>query len=461
MDEKKKQEILKSSYLSTDEGKNYLYHQNKNKITRIDDPSNYNQLTGLPILRLFYYEAGEIIVNNPEKLYSVIVMDITQFKAVNEFLGRQEGDRLLKIIGDILMEFSRTRPYTAVCQVRADNFCLMTAYSERVELEDLAREIKRRVEEAFVAFRVILSIGICASTEEKPSVSFMKDCATIALSTIKGKYFADFCFFEESMRTSMLSEKLVESYMVEALAKGHIVPYIQPKVDMITEKIVGGEALARWLDPHRGVVSPGLFIPVIEKTGLVIDVDKKIWEQAFAYQRRVLDEGRTPVPLSVNISRMHTYDRHLVEIITSLEDRFRVDPLYVVLELTESVFSSQDDEITRSMKELRSRGYLISMDDFGSGYSSLNMLMTQEIDEVKLDKEFLADISDMRSRIVLKHLLTMLNELRVKIISEGVETGEQRDFLIRNGCRRCQGFFYHRPMPVDEFDRLLKQQEEE
>ncbi len=455
--DRKRDEILYSSFQSTKEGKEELYHSEKNKIKDINHESNYNSLTGLPVLRLFYYRAGEIVKEHPEERYAVIVMDITQFKAVNEFLGRKEGDRLLKFIAECLNEYVKERPFTVAGHLRADNFCLFTAYRNKQELADIAVAIQRRIKTFPFAYRVIISFGICASEEVQPAIPYLKDCATLALSEVKGKYYADYNFFTEEMRTNMLREKLVESDMMEALEKGEIVPYVQPKVNMVTGRIVGGEALVRWLSAEKGMVSPGEFIPIIEKTGLVIKVDKRVWSQVFQYQKRVLDEGRSPVPISINVSRMHIYDASLSETFSEMCDRYGVPAGYVPLELTESAFTGEKN-INSDLVKLRNKGFVISMDDFGSGYSSLNMLKGQEFDEVKIDKEFLSDISGRRSKVVIRHLLAMLQELGVNIIVEGIETEEQRDFFVENGCRRAQGFWYYKPMPLEEFDELLRTQ---
>ena len=254
----------------------------------------------------------------------------------------------------------------------------------------------------------------------------------------------------------MLQEKQIESDVVGALKNGDIVPYIQPKVYMDTGEIVGGEALARW-KYQGGLMRPDRFIPVIERNGMIIEVDRCIWEQVFRYQRKVMDEGRTPVPISINVSRMHIYDKnHMNDVLYGLRDKYRVPVEYIPLELTESAFAPGEDEIQGRMQKLREQGFIISMDDFGSGYSSLNMLKARELDEIKVDKEFMGDLDREKSRIVLKHLLAMLHELNVDIIVEGVETEAQRDFLLENNCRRAQGFLYYRPMPLDDFDALMK-----
>lgn len=456
MDKEQRDKVLAASYQNTEEGKEQLYNYEKNKVESVDDIANYNSLTKLPILRMFNFKSSEIVKANPDLKYAVIVMDITRFKAVNEFLGRSEGDRLLLFIADCLNKYVEERSFTVAGHMRADTFCLFTAYIDQSELSDICVNIKRRIKNMFNSFRVIISFGICASRDSSPAIPYLKDCATLALAEVKGKYYADYCFFREEMRTNMLKEKLIESDMMVGLEHGEVVPYIQPKVDMTTGNIIGGEALVRWNKPGEGIKSPAEFIPIIEKTGLIINVDRFMWARIFAYQKRVLDEGRTPVPISVNVSRMHSFEDKLAQRILGMHERYEVPTEYVVLEITESAFALDENNMDDQMKKLRQSGFTISMDDFGSGYSSLNMLRSRELDEVKIDKEFLSDIGNPKSRIVISNLINMLRELKIDMIVEGIETEAQKKFFVDNGCTRAQGFLFYKPMPLDEFDELLK-----
>ncbi len=458
MDKEIKERVFAASYQKSEEGKEELYNYEKNKIHGVDDLANYNSLTKLPVLRLFNYKSSEIVKAYPELRYAVIVMDITQFKAVNEFLGRSEGDRLLLFIAGCLNDYVENRRFTVAGHMRADNFCLFTAYTNEEELSDICINIKRRIKTLSFAYRVIISFGICACPDERPAIPYLKDCATLALSEVKGKYYADYCFFRDEMRTNMLREKLIESDILVGLEQGEVVPYIQPKVDMITGRIIGGEALVRWKHHDDGLISPAEFIPVIEKTGIIINVDRFMWSRIFAYQKRVIDEGRTPVPLSLNVSRMHSVEDKLAHRILGMQERYEVPSEYLILELTESAFAMDEKNMNEQMKELRRSGFCVSMDDFGSGYSSLNMLKSRELDEVKIDKEFLSDMDNPKCRIVIRNLISMLKELDVKMIVEGIETEKQKEFFLENGCNRAQGFLFYKPMPLDEFDELMKKE---
>lgn len=460
MSDKKIEKILYESPQSTEEGKQELYLYSKNKITDVNAAENYNSLTGLPTLRLFFYQTGEVVKDNPEDKFAVIVMDITQFKAVNEFCGRSEGDRLLKHIADCFREYTKIREKTYVTQVRADNFCMFTYFNTEQEVADIAVDIKKKILELPFAYKVLPSFGICASNEKQPAVNYLKDCATIAMNSIKGKFYADYKFFDSKMRTQLMREKQVESDIVAALEKGELVPYIQPKVNMMTGRIIGGEALVRWIHPERGVINPGEFIPVLEKNGFVINVDESVWEQVYQYLSGLLKAGREAVPISINVSRVHVYDKNLCDTLFNLKSKYAVPASYTPLELTESAFLTDEEGMYYRMKLLKAQGFTVSMDDFGTGYSTMNMLKTQPMDEVKIDRGFIIDIEDDKSKIILDYTIKMLQALDMKIIIEGVENEAQKDFLIECGCRNAQGYMFYRPMPIAEFDELLKKQEE-
>lgn len=457
--QRSREEVIRESPQTTDAGKSELYLYSLRKMAEQNVDFNRISLTNLYNLRAFFYLCGEMIRENPYRKYAVILMDITQFKAVNEFCGRSEGDRLLKFIAECYNQYEKERPWTYACHVRADIFALCTAYQEKQELVDIVLSIKERIDTFPFAYKVLPSFGISTSTEPEPSISYLKDCAVIAMNSIKGKFFASYAFFDKEMRANQLRERQVENDIVAALKNGELVLYVQPKVEMRTGQVIGGEALVRWKHPEKGLIAPGEFIPVLEKNGFIINVDAYIWERVFEYLGRLLVQKRKVVPISINISRVHAYDTRLCDTLLGLREKYQVPARYVPLELTESAFLEDEEEMYRRIKMLGEQGFLISMDDFGTGYSTMNMLKNQPVDEIKLDRGFIMDMENKKSRIIIQHTIEMLKALNTKILVEGVETREQIDFLLQCGCDCAQGFFFYRPMPVEEFDELLKRQE--
>ena len=456
-----KEEIVEASPQTTDAGKEELYLYSLRKMAEDNVENNRTELTHLHNMKSFFYLCGEMIKAEPDQKYSVVIMDIVQFKAVNEFCGRAEGDRLLKFIAECFQWYEDHRKDTYACHVRADIFCLCTQYEDVRELENIVSEIKAKIDEFPFTYKVQPSFGIGISPEREPAVSYLKDCATMAMNSVKGKVYQTYAIFGEKMRRQLMRERQVENDIVGALENGELVLYIQPKVNMSTGRIIGGEALVRWLHPEKGLVPPGEFIPVLEKNGFIINVDEYIWEKVFAYLGKLKEEGRELVPISINVSRLHAYDTQLAENLIRLREKYDIPAEYVPLELTESAFLEDEKGMYQRMENLRSQGFLVSMDDFGTGYSTMNMLKNQTLDEIKIDREFIRDLEKDKSQIIIRNTIAMLQQLGAHIVIEGVETEEQKEFLLGCNCTDVQGFLFYRPMPVEEFDKLLWQQERE
>ena len=456
-----KEEIVEASPQTTDAGKEELYLYSLRKMAEDNVENNRTELTHLHNMKSFFYLCGEMIKAEPDQKYSVVIMDIVQFKAVNEFCGRAEGDRLLKFIAECFQWYEDHRKDTYACHVRADIFCLCTQYEDVRELENIVSEIKTKIDEFPFTYKVQPSFGIGISPEREPAVSYLKDCATMAMNSVKGKVYQTYAIFGEKMRRQLMRERQVENDIVGALENGELVLYIQPKVNMSTGRIIGGEALVRWLHPEKGLVPPGEFIPVLEKNGFIINVDEYIWEKVFAYLGKLKEEGRELVPISINVSRLHAYDTQLAENLIRLWEKYDIPAEYVPLELTESAFLEDEKGMYQRMENLRSQGFLVSMDDFGTGYSTMNMLKNQTLDEIKIDREFIRDLEKDKSQIIIRNTIAMLQQLGAHIVIEGVETEEQKEFLLGCNCTDVQGFLFYRPMPVEEFDKLLWQQERE
>ena len=369
--QKAKEEVIESSPQKTDAGKEELYLYSLRKMAEENVENNRTGLTNLHNINSFFYLCGEMIKQQPDKKYSVIIMDIVQFKAVNEFCGRDEGDRLLRFIASCFDWYENNRPDSYACHIRADIFCLCTSYEEVEELEIIVREIRKKITDFPFAYRVQPSFGIGISPERAPAISYLKDCATMAMNSIKGKVYRTYAVFDEKMRSQKMRERQVENDIVSALENGELQLYVQPKVDMRAGRVIGGEALVRWKHPEKGLVPPGEFIPVLEKNGFIINVDEYIWEKVFAYLGKLRKEGRTLIPVSINVSRLHAYDEKLTETLLRLREEYDVLPEYVPLELTESAFLEDEVGMYRRMESLRERGFLVSMDDFGTGYSTI------------------------------------------------------------------------------------------
>lgn len=420
--------------------------------------SNRTQLTGLYNYKAFIYLNDEMMRQNPTAKAAVILMDISNFKAVNEFSGRNEGNRMLIFFADLFRHFEQTRPRTCISHIRADNFCLGTIYQDEQELIDIVTYMKQKIHDYPLPYRVLPAFGICTNQGRAMQTTYMKDCASIAVNRIKGKFYASYIFYDDDMRLQLMREKEIENYFIDALEKHGLCLFIQPKVDMETGRIVGGEALMRLSHPQKGMLSPAEFMPILERSGLIVETDAYIWEEVFAYLAGLKKSGRPLIPISVNVSRVHVHDNAFCERLLKLSEKYQIDPKYVPLEITEGTFQADEIVMHQNVEFLQTKGFAISMDDFGTGYSTFNMLKDWNMDEIKLDKELLTGIEGVKAQIVNSHLIDLLKALNVNILNEGVETQEQKKFLLDCGCKYVQGFLFYKPMPVEEFDRLLLQE---
>ena len=261
-------------------------------------------------------------------------------------------------------------------------------------------------------------------------------------------------FYDSSMKSELHKKQEIEESMKNALLDHEFVMYLQPKYSISTNRIIGAEALARWIHPEKGVISPADFIPIFEENGFILTLDRFIWEEACKKIRELIDMGIDPVPISVNISReyVHTYD--VIGELQRLIEKYDVPINMLELEITETADPNGVEDTVKLMKQA---GFTMLMDDFGSGYSSLNMLKSTPFDVLKIDRHFLEEFMDSdRGRKIIEHTISMSRDIGLGIIAEGVETGDQAEFLSRCGCDSAQGFYYSKPIPAADFNERLR-----
>lgn len=455
MSSKKDMQETSMSPMMTEQGKEELYLYSLKKMAQINADKNKISLTNLYGGKPFLFKANECMLEHRELQYALIRMDIYRFKTVNEFCGRQQGDKLLQYIADCFRVYESET--TVVGHMRADIFTICIPFEDKQELIDIVMSLHKKICAYPLFCKVLPAFGICISSNHM-DISLMCDYADLALQNIKGKAYAVYEFYDDGMREELLREKKIENNVMDALRDEEFKVYVQPKVDMRSGSVIGGEALVRWVSAKDGMVYPDQFIPVLEKSGYIVDVDTYIWEKVFAAIRSWIDKGIQPVPVSVNVSRSHVYQDAFSEVLCRLSERYQVQPEYVPLEVTESMFTEYVDELYRNINILQEKGFRFSMDDFGAGYSSLNMLKDEPVDEVKIDRLFLKDIHKEKSQIVIRNVIHMIQELHIDMIVEGIETKEQAELLMNYGCYRAQGYYYYKPMPIEEFEELLAKQ---
>ncbi len=404
---------------------------------------------------IFTKKATEKMQQGEDGRVAFIQFDVERFKLINDTYGSKVGDDVLQFITDTLNILCGERqPH---CRLTADVFMIVTDFEERDELFGFIRMLESRLS-YYKGLEYRLIFGVSIVTDKTKSSRSYGDSAAMARQSIKGKAMENIAFFDETMMSSLHKTQAVEEDMHKAVVNGEFVMYLQPKYCISTGKIVGAEALARWIHPERGMVSPAEFIPVFERNGFIIKLDRIIWEAACRRIKQWIDSGRTPVPISVNVSREYLASFDIVQIISNLVNKYNIPKELLELEITETV---ENDNVREIVKQFKDRGFTMLMDDFGSGYSSLNMLKSTQFDVLKIDREFFSEFMETdRGRKIITHTISMSQDIGLDIIAEGVETNEQASFLAKCGCDTAQGFLYSRPIPADEFDKLLFAQDE-
>lgn len=439
----------------------------KHKIRLSTDP-----LTGGRNKERFIADSAKAVKRSTPNRWACVLIDIDKFKFVNDRLGYEEGnhmlERLYKTIGDNLEDDE------IYARLSDDNFALTIHNATDKELtakiNTIFSEFERR-NELFVKYPVFFSSGVCrlGQCEEKDgsvSINSALDRCTIAKKTLKNLHSSSIAFFDGSIRDKVLREKDYESIMPTALANHEFQCYLQPKYGLRSRHIEGAEALVRWNSPDFGFVFPNDFIPLSEKNGFVVELDFYILEEVCKAMRRWLNSGKKPVVVSVNQSRLHLNFEDYIWRLREIVDKYEIPYEYIELELTESVFTDNAELLLKTMRKLHEIGFKLSIDDFGSGYSSLNMLKDITADVIKIDREFFnGTVNSRKGRAVISTVVDLAKNLNMEVIAEGVETIEQVDFLTEIDCSMVQGYYFAKPMTMDSFEELwfddLKKAEEE
>lgn len=436
-----------------------MYIKNRKALYRA---AYVDPLTGLPSKTKHKLDAQVLIDENNRK-YAYVVFDIDHFKYINEVFGYENGNRLLVRIAEILKQ--KCNSNELICRVAGDNFAMLL---ERTgSTEDLTARVLNMFDaivnsgnNEFRTYHLKFSCGVYL-VDEALDINKVRANANLAREESKKQVFGGIVYYNEVMKTKNVEERELEYEAAEALKNGDFIVYLQPKYDVKTEKITGAEALIRWKHNTKGMLSPGKFIPLFEANGFIAELDMFVLNKVCEKIAEWLKNGIEPVCISVNLSRTHLYTEHLCDKLLETVNRYRIPSKYIEFELTESAIYEDMGTLLGIMQELKNSGFRLSMDDFGSGYSSLNLLRRLPVDVLKLDKEFLEpgenDKQAGRERRIVSHVISMAKDLEMEVLAEGVETREQRDFLKNAECDIIQGFYYAKPMPTEEFEALFRE----
>ena len=412
--------------------------------------ARHDNLTNLYNRDYFTELVRKKLDDNPDTTYLMTVSDIRDFKLVNDIFGTDVGDGILCQIANTMEQYAMEG--NIFCRLENDQFALLTpkeTYNEEFVLEYLD-DISHNAGD--VTYPLVVHTGVYEIKNPAISVSVMIDRAIMAISAVKNEWQSKVSYYDSNLRDNLIMAQRLTTSLDEAIEEGQIRPYLQPQVDR-EGRIVGAEVLARWIHPERGFLSPGEFIPIFEKNGMIAKIDYYMWESACRILKKWQDAG-VDLFLSVNISPKNFYFIDIHKRFTDLVKKYGISPEKLRLEITETVMMNNIDNRLELIDKLHAAGFLVEMDDFGSGYSSLNMLKDIPVDVLKIDMVFLNETKEKeRAENILKSIIGLSADLDIVSLCEGVETKRQVDVLREMGCKMFQGYYFSKPIPLDEFEK--------
>lgn len=403
----------------------------------------------------FFATAAHYVKERPGVKFCLIAVDIEHFMLFNEMYGREKGDILLSDIAACMKKTSIL--YGGVSgYFENDDFCILLPYSQN-SINEFTQEIWSLFEEYRTDSGFVPAMGIYMIENDFLRMSAMYDRAIIAMESIKGNYMKHCAYYEPAMMENIEQEHQIVSRAQRSLHKGEFVFFLQPQCDIHTGKIVGAEALVRWITKKYGTVSPAVFIPMFEKNGFITVLDRYVWESVCKWMKKVLDQGGKLVPISLNISHRDIESMDVAAYMGQLIEKYQIPVEYLKIEITESAFVNDFQGVIKTTEKLRKMGFSILMDDFGSGYSSLNMLKNLEVDVLKLDMMFL-DMNENNEQSGVQIVETVVNlsqRLGLTLIVEGVRSEEHVKLLDEIGCTYAQGYYFYSAMNTRAFEEML------
>lgn len=414
-----------------------------------------DKLTGVYSREAFYRHAEIFLTEHPNAEYDIICSDIENFKMVNSRYGTKTGDEILQYFANYNLS---TIGSEGVCgRLGSDIFVVLRKRLKLGTQSEVGKKLEKIFENAPVK-NLSIQYGVYCIHNRKKSVADMCDCAQMALSSIKHTYGVYYALYDDSIRQKMLREHQLTAYMEQALVEKQFVVYLQPKHDAKSSAISGAEALVRWIHPELGFIAPNEFIPLFEKNSFITKLDLYVWDAVCSIIHGWIKHEKRIVPVSVNVSRIDFATENLAGTICALVDSYRIPHNMIHFEVTESAYTDNPQQIISAVSEMRSMGFLIEMDDFGAGYSSLNMLSELPIDILKLDMKFMQNSSEEMQnakRSILSFVISLSKWLQLPTIAEGVETEAEVKLLKAMGCNFFQGYFFAKPMSVDDFEKYM------
>ncbi|MEG0770702.1 MAG: GGDEF domain-containing protein [Clostridia bacterium] len=421
--------------------------------TRLETLAFKDEITGFYNYKKFKIEARRLL-NIEDLKYAFVYFDIKNFKIVNDIYGFEKGNDTLKYICNILM--SNKKKDEVFARVAADRFVYLMRYTEEEEILNSIRLLNDNICNYIDDYTMTLTFGVRIINDNK-DIDTYYDNAMLAIMAGASNSNENITFYNDSFRTSILKEKEYENAMQTSLDNNEFKVFLQPKYNIKTGKIVGAEALCRWDYKNNGLIFPDQFIPLFEKNGFIKTLDLYMFESVCKLLSYLKENDKKSIVISTNFSRYNSINLQTAKTLNEITKKYKVPTSLLEVEITESALTDNINEFIDITKSIKSQGFLLSIDDFGAGYSSLNCLKDIPADIIKLDREFLHELSDNeRGRKIIESLVQMAKLLSLTTIAEGVETKEHVEFLKSIGCDMAQGYYYAKPMPIDAFLNILE-----
>ena len=437
-----------------------LFHRKKAIAFEIDkrfeaQEKTRDELTGLNLRKAFYNKVYDRVKNSQRRSLCMVAIDIDHFKLFNRFYGRAKGDEYLRFVGNVLKAYEEK--YDAIAgYLGGDDFAILCPNRQDI-LGDMKRKAREELLDRDYELGYAPKFGVFVIEDCSEPIMDIVDHAFTALASIKTDYTHLMAWYNQDMVRTVRDEFVLLSDVERALADDEFTFYLQPKVNMINGRVVGSEALVRWNHKDKGLIPPAAFLPVLEKNGFITRVSQIVWDKVCAFQKEWIDSGHEPLPISVNVSKNDIFSLNFTEYFLKLMEKYRLPAHMIELEVTETTYIEDLDRVGEEINKLHTAGFSILMDDFGSGYSSLNSLKELEIDILKIDMKFLRIDYDNKEKgkSILESMVNMANQLRLPIIVEGVEMRDQVRLLTEMGCRYAQGYYYYRPLNIASYMELI------
>jgi EAL domain-containing protein (putative c-di-GMP-specific phosphodiesterase class I)/GGDEF domain-containing protein len=426
----------------------FLHKTSSKQLKLLDD------LTGIYNRQGFFAATEQLLSDYPDIPFCIIYWNIRKFRVTNDLFGWDSGNQVLIHWANTLRGCLHDE-YAVYGRLEHDNFvcCVPERFLDNKEWTKLG-EISYSAGDT--EYHFFSCCGLYRVTDRSVPITTMLDKARVAMESIKNNYMTLYAWYDEEMWQSLLEEQRMNSEFKTAIAEKQFQVYYQPICRASDGLITSAEALIRWIHPTRGMISPGAFIPLFEKNGFISILDRYVWDEVCAMQQARLDQGLSTVPVSVNVSRVEFYNPTLCEDIRDIAKSHNVSPDLVKIEITESAYADNPVQVQEAVKKLHGYGFTVLMDDFGSGYSSLNMLKDLPIDILKIDMRFLDDLEEsQKASIVLESIIRLAKWMKLGVVSEGVETQREWEYLRSVECDSVQGYYFYRPMPREDFMQLL------